>query len=316
MTVHKRTNSMRSDPAAEAPSWDDLRLLLAVGRAGSLRKAAARLGLGHATLSRRLARLEVQLGVRLFDRPSAGAVVLTPAGDELAASAAQMDDTAAAALRRVAGRDLALTGTLRISVNPLLGTHLLAPAFDAFSRAYPDVMVEVMADYTPVDLDRREADVVLRVTDTPPEMLVGQRFGPIGYGFYASRDGVAQAGGVDAYLASQPPLLGYSGRRDNAVHVPWLRARLPDAPASLTAGDPLQITALVRAGAGIARLPCMVGETDTAFTRLFPDVIEHAYGVWLLTHTDLRKTARVRAFMDHMSAALKALLPVITGEDG
>ena len=97
MTVHKRTNSMRSDPAAEAPSWDDLRLLQAVGRAGSLRKAAARLGLGHATLSRRLARLEVQLGVRLFDRPSAGAVVLTPAGDELAASAAQMDDTAAAA---------------------------------------------------------------------------------------------------------------------------------------------------------------------------------------------------------------------------
>ncbi|GGD00960.1 LysR family transcriptional regulator [Pyruvatibacter mobilis] len=312
--VQKRTDQATGGlNAPEDPSWDDLRLLLAVGRAGSLRKAAGQLGLGHATLSRRLGRLEQQLGVRLFDRPSAGAVVLTPAGEELAGSAALMDDTAATALRRVAGRDLALTGTLRVSVNPLIGIHLLPPVFDAFSRAYPDVCLEVMADYVSVNLDRREADVVVRVTDTPPDNLVGQRFGPVGYGFYAGRAAVEAAGGVEAYLAGQPPLLGYTGRRDNAVHVPWLRAELPGSQASLTAGDPLQIAALVRAGAGIARLPSVLGAVDEGFVRLFPDQREEAYAVWLLTHADLRKTARVRAFMDHMAAALKARLPVITG---
>jgi DNA-binding transcriptional LysR family regulator len=312
--VQNRTTRGPVSTPAENPAWDDLKLLLAVGRSGSLRKAATLLGLGHATLSRRLARLERQLGVRLFDRPSAGAVVLTPAGEELVASAAEMDDLAAGAMRRVAGRDLALTGTLRVSVNPMIGQFLLAPAFNEFSQAYPDVTLEVSADYVSVSLERREADVVLRVTETPPETLVGQRFGLIGYGFYASAEAVRAAGGEKAYLRSMPPLLGYTGRRDNAAHVPWLRAVLPDAAASLTASEPIQIAAFVRAGGGIARLPCLLAEQDPAFMRLFADKTEYAYAIWLLTHADLRKTARVRAFMDFMSEQLKRRLPVIKGE--
>lgn len=296
------------------PSWDDLKLVLAVGRSGSLRKAAIVLGLGHATLSRRLARLEQQLGVRLFDRPASGAVELTAAGEDLAASAARMDDAAAVALRRIAGRDLTLTGTLRVSINPMVGLSLLQEALVAFSDAYPDVNIEVLGTSISANLDRREADVVVRVTDSPPETLVGQKFGPIGYGFYAGTNAVDAAGGVDAYMATMPPMLGYNGRRDNAVHVPWLRAELPESRATLTASDPLHIAGLVRAGGGIARLPFMSALDDPTLTRVFPDRSEHAYDIWLLTHSDLRKTARVRAFMDHMSEALRAQMPRIHGD--
>lgn len=310
--VQKRTETSAPDD----PSWDDLKLVLAVGRSGSLRKAAQVLGLGHATLSRRLGRLERQLGVRLFDRPASGAVELTAAGEDLAASAARMDDAAAVALRRIAGRDLALTGTLRVSVNPLVGLYLLPDAIVSFSEAYPDVTIEVLGTSATANLDRREADVVVRVTDNPPETLVGQRFGPIGFGFYAGTRAVEAAGGEDAYIASGPPLLGYNGRRDNAVHVPWLRAALPDSRATLTASDPLHIAALVRGGGGIARLPFMSAEGDPALTRVFADRHEQAYSIWLLTHSDLRKTARVRAFMDHMSEALRARMPQICGEAG
>lgn len=308
--VQKQTRT--SEPVD--PSWDDLKLVLAVGRSGSLRKAAIVLGLGHATLSRRLARLEQQLGVRLFDRPASGAVELTAAGEDLAASAARMDDAAAVALRRIAGRDLALTGTLRVSINPMVGLSLLQEALVAFSDAYPDVKLEVLGTSISANLDRREADVVVRVTDSPPETLVGQKFGPIGYGFYAGTKAVAAAGGVDAYLAAMPPMLGYNGRRDNAVHVPWLRAELPESRATLTASDPLHIAGLVRAGGGIARLPFMSALDDPALTRVFPDRSEQAYDIWLLTHSDLRKTARVRAFMDHMSEALRAQMPRICGD--
>jgi len=310
--VQKRTETS----APGDPSWDDLKLVLAVGRSGSLRKAAQVLGLGHATLSRRLGRLEQQLGVRLFDRPASGAVELTPAGEDLAASAARMDDAAAVALRRIAGRDLALTGTLRVSVNPLVGLYLLPDAIASFSKAYPEVTIEVYGTSISANLDRREADVVVRVTDNPPETLVGQRFGPIGYGFYAGTRAVEAAGGEEAYLASAPPFLGYNGRRDNAVHVPWLRAALPDSRATLTASDPLHIAALVRASGGIARLPFMSAEGDPTLTRVFADRSEQAYSVWLLTHSDLRKTARVRAFMDHMSEALRAQMPRISGKAG
>lgn len=313
--VQKRTEAALNLGPHDDPSWEDLKLVLAVGRAGSLRKAAHVLGLGHATLSRRLGRLEKQIGVRLFDRPSSGAVVLTAAGEDLAASAARMDDAASVGLRRIAGRDLTLTGTLRVSLNPLAGVYLLPGVLADFSAAYPDVTLEVISTYVSVNLDRREADVVVRVTDNPPDTLVGQRFGPIGYGFYAAASAVDAAGGEEAYLDSQPPLLGYNGRRDNAVHVPWLRARLPEAAASLTADDPVQIAALVRAGAGIARLPCMMVEGDPAYRRVFADQTEQAYSIWLLTHSDLRKTARVRAFMDHMAEALRGMLPRINGED-
>jgi len=313
--VQKRTKGGAPPVHASAvePSWDDLRLVLAVARAGSLRKAATALGLGHATLSRRLGRLEQDLGVRLFDRPASGAAALTAAGEDLAESAARMDDAASVALRRIAGRDLSLSGTLRVSVNPLIGLHLMPGAIASFSAAYPDLSIEIYSTWVNANLDAREADVVVRVTDSPPETLVGQRFGPIGYGFYAARSAVEAAGGEAAYLASDPPLLGYSGRRDNAVDVPWLRAALPRSRATLTAADPLHITALVQAGGGIARLPFLSAADDPQLVRVFTDKTEQAYSLWLLTHSDLRKTARVRAFMDHMADALRAQLPRITG---
>lgn len=295
--VHNRTASI---------DWDDLRLVLAVGRAGSLRKAAAALGLGHATLSRRLGRLEAELGVRLMDRPHAGAAVLTAAGEALAASAAEMDDAASAALRRVAGQDLSLTGTLRLSINPLLGHYLLAGLVAEFAAAYPSLHVEMVADDVTADLDRREADVAVRVSPHPPETLVGQRIAPVGYGLYAARPLVEAAGSEEAYLADAPPLLGYTGRTDNPADTAWIANHVPGPRANITVRDALQMVALTRAGAGVALLPLLAGESEPELVRLMPDRTEHAYEIWLLTHADLRRAARVRAFMDHMADALRA----------
>lgn len=303
--VQKRTIS---------PDWDDLRLVLAVARSGSLRKAAISLGLGHATLSRRLGQLEKQLNVRLFDRPASGAVELTAAGEELAASAGQMDEVAAAVVLKVAGRDLSLSGTLRVSVTPLLGTYVLAPAITAFAAAYPDLAIEVSSTYASADLDRREADVVIRATEQPPETLVGQRFCRAAFGLYAARSAVEVAGSEAAYLASSPPVLGYVGRPDNLWDEAWFTQKLPGLRHTLTTNDPVQLMALARSGGGIARLACCAADADHDLVRIVASHTEYAYDIWLLTHMDLRKTARVRAFMDHMSAALKELAPVIGGE--
>lgn len=109
-------------------SWDDLRLVLAVAQAGSLAGAARRLGISHATVFRRLAAIEAELGVKLFERTRAG-YAPTPAGEDAAAAAERIQDEVHGVERRVAGRDVRPSGTVRVTTTDTLLSGLLSPVF-------------------------------------------------------------------------------------------------------------------------------------------------------------------------------------------
>lgn len=161
---------------AKAKNWDDLRVFLAVARAGSLSGAARALSVNHSTVFRRIGAFEAALGVRLFERQSDG-YLLTPAGEELRDGALRIEEEIASLSRKVAGQDLRLSGAVRVTTIDMLAFGLLPRHLARFRDAYPGIEIELVVGNTMLNLSRREADVALRVGNTPPETLVGRRVG-------------------------------------------------------------------------------------------------------------------------------------------
>lgn len=289
--------------------WDDLRLVLAIARAHSLSGAARSLAINHATVFRRLAAIESRLGVRLFDRHKGG-YVPTAAGEEIVRVASAIDEQVADLDRRVTGRDLRLEGTLRVTTVDTLASTLLAPVFAQFVATYPGVTLELTVANAIASLSRREADVAVRPTPEPPEGLVGRRIADLAIAIYGSR----------SYLKSA----GVRGERDHAWIAPddslshlavakWLE-RLKPARVALRADSMQAMCAAAEAGLGLAALPCYYADPRKELVRFAPPRPDFTVGLWILTHEDLRRTARVRAFIDMAGSALAAKRALIEGQ--
>lgn len=141
--------------------WDDLRFALAVATEGSVAAAARAMSVNHSTVLRRIGAFEKRLGVRLFDRLPTG-YVLTAGGEELIASARRMDETVTALERKLAGRDLHLSGTLRVTTADTLAGSILPKIVAGFRAANPGIVVELAVSNAMFNLTKRDADVALR----------------------------------------------------------------------------------------------------------------------------------------------------------
>src|SRR5580698_250530 len=170
--------------------WDDVRYFLAVARGGSVRAAAERLEVTHSTVLRRIAQLEERLGVQMFEKLPSG-YRLTDAGVEVLEFAEQMEASSNRLETRVFGRDESVRGLLRVTLAPILATHLLMPDFADFARLHPDIEMEILSSGGLANLTNREADVAIRVVydrKTLPLNLDGMEGPELFGGVYISRD--------------------------------------------------------------------------------------------------------------------------------
>ncbi|MBB1498121.1 LysR family transcriptional regulator [Paracoccus sp. MC1862] len=289
---------------ARIDNWDDLRLFLAVARAGTLSGAAREIGVNHSTVFRRIGAFEEALGVRLFDRLPSG-YALTAAGEAMQESALRVEEEIAALDRRVTGQDLRLSGIVRITTVDMLAQGLLPRHLLAFRRAYPGIEIELTVGNATLNLTRREADVALRVGNQPPETLVGRRVGRLVFAVYG-----ANADGATEPLTGQP-WIGF-----DAEHAPLVRAFaefLPDVRPAFRVNSVAAAIAAARAGLGLATLPCGVADLEPELRRIAPLPESFTLDLWLLTHEDLRRTARIRAFLDFMAEALAQEAPLLEG---
>ena len=205
--------------------WDDLRYALAVARARTLSAAAEALGVSHTTVGRRLRALEEHLGLRLFDVGAEG-YTATDAGRDLVAVAERMETETLSFEGRVFARDERLTGALRVSTMELV-FRMFREVFTSFVARHPGVALTVSATDDEVSLTRREADVALRLNNTPPEHLVGRRVGRVQFGVYAARSLVARVG-ADAPLGAYP-WIHWDERLDMRWLDAWLAQHAPGA---------------------------------------------------------------------------------------
>jgi DNA-binding transcriptional LysR family regulator len=286
--------------------WDDLRLLLAIARHGSLTAAARVLGVTQPTMGRRVENLEDRLGARLFERTAAG-VALSALGTSLLPLAEQMERSALAAERQIAARDTGLDGLVRITTLEWTGHHLLAPVLAGFCRLHPGVTVELLTADRVFSLTRHETDIALRPVRFDQEGLVQRRIGAMPRGLYASRTYLAERGEPD-FAAGCPghTLITLPDSLFTLAQAQWLRDTLaPQAHIALQSNSLDVQAAAAVAGAGLALLPRSIGDALSGLQRLHPPQTPPDRELWLGFHEDLRHTLRVRALVDYIAAEMR-----------
>ena len=291
-------------------SWDEFRLVKSIADARSLVGAAERLGVNQSTVYRRLAAVEAAVGARLFDRSRAG-YEPTSAGEDMIALAATMAASIVEFERRVAGRDVKLTGELSVTVPIGVGLHFMPPIVAGFQASNPGVIVELILSNDTLDLSRRGADVAVRLTNDPPETLVGRRICTARWCVYRRWD----AADADAETPEPVAFIGYGDALGPASGRRWIEANVDPGRIAAKANSAHCMLELARQGVGAALLPCYLGDSSPDLVRVGYLLPELDAGLWTLTHADLRRAARVRAFMDFAAAELIKHRRVIEGEE-
>ncbi|MBL8352173.1 MAG: LysR family transcriptional regulator [Burkholderiaceae bacterium] len=300
--------------------WSDLRYALAVGSTGGLATAARQLGVNHTTVLRRLDALEARLGARLFER-SRGGYLPTEAGALVLERARRMADQADEIERRVAGRDRELTGALRVTTAFVVMEHLLPAPLADFALAYPGIEVEVVENAFLLDLSRRhadesaswarrEADVALRLSPQVADHLVGRPLGTTHCRVYARRGapGLPQAVQPLAALLRDAPWVAFERDSQARVYDQWMRKHLANAQVRLRVDIFNAVAAMLHTGVAVGILPTFMAANLPDLLPVSDEIPELSVPVWMLTHPDLRQTARVRVFMQHVGDAVAARL--------
>ncbi len=272
--------------------WDDLRYVLAVRRHGSLGRAAHALGLNKSTISRRIAAIENELGVALLERRPRGYEV-TPQGEAAIAAAEQIERVVNELVGAVGNTDRMPKGTVRVTVPAWFAQYVIIPPLAAFREAHPGLDVHLVTTDEVLDLGRREVDIGIRNARPTQRSLVVRKAGIVAFGMYASRNYLAVHGTPsDREELAHHQLIGY---RDAVAYVDAYRwTNEFAARVAFRATDATSMLDAVVASLGIGVLPCFLAARE-------PDVVSlEAVGppapetIWLVTHPDTVKIARVR----------------------
>ena len=289
-------------------NWDDLRIFLAVARAGTLSAAGRRLALDATTVARRLGRLEAEAGRSLFEVTPTGHV-LTARGQELFGHVQAME-SAAIACAEGAQAGHGPSGTIRVSVAEGFATSVIAPHLHEFADAHPGIGVELVASSGFLNLSRREADLAVMLARPQRGPLVARKLTDYHLGLYGQR-GAARPASIADLPAHR--LVGYVPDLIYAPELHYLEEAAPGLTATLSSTSVNAQQAMVRSGAGLGILHCFVGDADPGFERLLPDQIDIARAYWLVMHRDLRGVSRVKAFVDWLDTLVTRMRPLLVG---
>lgn len=279
--------------------WNDLRYFLCVARTGSLSRAAAELGVSVSTVSRRIVELEANLGATLFSRSPTG-YTLTLEGERVLKGAEMVEAGVFAVERSAYGLADRPSGTVRLATSENIATDLVIPALARFREQYPLIRLEIVTSTVTAELESQEADIALRMVRPDRGNLKVRRLGRMTYSVYARRD----------YLQANPatganPLAGraFVVWDDAHAHLPaavWAADRVSDSDIALvTSSLPTQLAA-VRAGVGLAVIPDFLVASDD-LVQVMPPSDVFSNDVWLVVHSDISMSARVRAVSDFLA---------------
>lgn len=293
--------------------WDDYRFFLAVSETGSLSAAARKLGVTQPTVGRRISDLEKRLQARLFDRMSHG-YTLTAAGRRISELAAKIECTALTIEQRVSGEDAQLNGRVSITTAEGMGICWLVPRLPKLRERYPDIDIELVVGVGALDLVRRQADIALRVGNPGCEELVGRRVGDVHCGLYAS-DGYLAKHGEPTTLddLSQHTIIESVREVANLAQVRRLRELAGGADIGLRCNNLTAQVAAAQAGLGLLALPNYMVGCAPDLCRVLAGAFDSKLDLWLLTHRDLRQTARIRAVLDFLAEEVRADAGNLTG---
>jgi DNA-binding transcriptional LysR family regulator len=276
------------------PDWDDLKVLLAVGRTGKLSAAATKLRADHATVSRRISALEDTLQVKLLERRSTG-VVLTEQGEKLMQAAEAMESLALSGIAQAKRSELHIQGAVRIGAPEGFGSYFLAPRLGALCDRHPELEIELVAMGAVFSLSKREADIAVGLTRPEQGRLFSRKLTDYRLGLYAAKN----------YFDAHPPIERISDLKQHRIigYIEDLVFSSELANMFAQAGVPtprLRSSNLIAqmkstvAGAGLCMLPAFIAQNHAQLRPVLAAEVATRRAFWLTVHADLRDLARVR----------------------
>jgi DNA-binding transcriptional LysR family regulator len=294
--------------------WDDLRVFLAVARAGSTLGASHGLGLDQTTVARRIGALEADLGTELFERRPDG-YRLTGRGRELVGLAEPLASAAEAVAARADTWRTGVSGIVRVTTTETAAGLLLAPAMAALRTTHPGLKVELIVDDRRLDLARGDADVAVRIGPRPEGRgIVRRRLGESVWAVYCSRDYAARDGRPETVEAIDGhPVIGGAGPIAGVAPLVWLEKAAPHSEVVYRSNSVPNLIAAVKSGLGVSALPCLVGVGSPDLVALLPPLRDLSGDIWLVYRESLRRAPHVRAFAEAIAARVEAMRSALEG---
>ena len=290
-------------------NWDDLRFVLAVAETGALSRAAVRLGVNHATVLRRVGAFEERLGMQIFDRTPKG-YVLSESGQRLLPAIAVVETAVETLDRLASGADVAMRGNVRLASTDTLTTTVLPRIGVGFTQAHPGITIELLTSSLHVSLSRLDADFVVRPTLSLPKDMVGEIAAVMGFAVYGRRDVVDRA----RRAPEGAPWLDVSPALRGSPPGKWLAENAPRERIVAAADSFVALRALAGAGAGLALLPCILGDEADNIGRLDRGTLPLKVPVWVAVHADMVNVPRLATARQFVAEGLNAAALRILGE--
>lgn len=280
-------------------NWDDVRLFLSVARSGQFLSAARKLGVNHATLSRRISALEAAIGTQLFLRSTNGCE-LTEEGQRLLAGAERMETEMLNAQANLGRVDTAVAGTVRIGAPDGLGVSFLAPRLGRLTARYPDLKIQLVPVPRSFSLSQREADIAITIERPEQGRLMFSKLTDYSLGLYASEAYLAEYGTpADVDALKRHRRIGYVEDLIFSPSLNYTGEIMRDWDAAFEISSATGQTEAVRSGAGIGILHNYIAGQYPELLRIMPHLgISRSY--WTAYHESARQLVRVRTVVDFL----------------
>ncbi|MDH5444250.1 MAG: LysR family transcriptional regulator [Gammaproteobacteria bacterium] len=288
--------------------WDDLRIVLAICRECSLTGAARVLGTSHSTVFRQINKIEKKFATRFFNRLPHG-YEMTEAGELVLHKAGSIEDEILELRRELQGKDLRLQGNIRLTAPEGVSHYILMPHIASFYEEHPDVTIELKPSSVIFEMGRSEVDLAIRMTDTPPQNCIAKKICDFKMGLYACDAYLQNVGDKAVWEYEYVLCLHYLQALSRHV---WKGNVIPHIKFS--SDNILSVANAAKAGLGATVLPCLIGEKEPTLKRIHaPGIEEFSSEIWILMHSDLRQTLRVKALMNHLYEGMQTEIKYAEG---
>lgn len=294
--------------------WNDLRYFLELARRGKLSAAALRLGVDHTTVARRIAALERELGITLFDRTNRS-YRLTADGQRLLSHAETMEHGAGDLMEAITPTVSGPIGTVRLATPEAFGSQFLAQQAGSFHAYNPGIQLELVAETRMMSLTKREADAAISLSKVDRGRVVSEKIGDYRLRLYAA----------PSYLQRHPPIVRTADLKDHQfiwyvddlLPLPQLQMLDKKIGAPHVVFRTTNVTGQANAaatGLGLALLPCFVGDMMPALTTVLPREISVIRELWLTVHADMVHEPHMERLTQFLKTVVASERRTLVGE--
>ena len=274
--------------------WDDLKIFLAIARRKKLADAATELKIDITTISRRIKRLEDDLGQTLFERLRSGHQ-LTAHGEKLLVTAEQIETNFDNIHRAKESAAHAPSGTIRISVAEGFGAETLAPILGRFSAAYPDIEIDLVSGSGFLSLSKREADVAIGLSRSKSKYIHSELLSTYDLHLYGHPSYVENHAQILSLPdLSEHTLIDYVDDLIYSEELRYFELSLPSQRPKLRSTSIIAQKKLVESGAGIAILPDFIA--GPSLIKILPNDLQINRQFWFSYHQSVAPLGKIKAF--------------------